>query len=57
MNTVSLQQFSFNSIILFILREEGTEEAYFLFREFFFLLKYIQMCTKSSPKPALLVQY
>ena len=31
--------------------------ALFILREFFFLFKYIQICTKTSPKPPLLVQY
>ena len=41
------------------LRKEGTGEAYFLYfsGNFLFLFKYIQMSTKISPKPSLLVQY
>ena len=42
----------------FDLWEEGTGEAYFfIFQGIFFSFKYIQICTKTSPKPPLLVQY
>ena len=55
----TIQQTIFSRKINFrSLREEGTGEAYFfIFQGIFFLFKCIQICTKTSSKPPLLVQY